>query len=84
MYPGGPGMMWGGYGYSPWWGFATMAFWALIVVAVTLIVIWVVRRPQGPPVLPGGEDRALSVLRERYARGEIGQDEYERMRQTLQ
>jgi putative membrane protein len=33
---------------------------------------------------PGGEDDALRILKERYARGDISQDEYEQMRRTLQ
>ena len=32
----------------------------------------------------GGSDDALSALRERYARGDIDDEEFERRRQTLQ
>jgi len=32
----------------------------------------------------GGDDDALRILKERFARGEISQDEYEQMRRTLQ
>jgi len=32
----------------------------------------------------GGSDRALEVLRERYARGEIDKETYERMKRDLE
>lgn len=36
-----------------------------------------------PPQLPRPEDRALAILRERYARGEIASAEYEERRRWL-
>jgi putative membrane protein len=53
-------------------------------------VVWFVRQGsgslsqeprQGPPCQ---ESRALEVLRERYARGEIDREEFQRMREELQ
>ena len=38
----------------------------------------------GRPKSVGGDDDALRILKERYARGEISRDEYEQMRRTLQ
>lgn len=49
-------------------------FLALTVAAIVLLVRWLVRsdgRPLGP------RTDLLSILQERFARGEIGKDEYE-------
>ncbi len=81
MYPWGPGMMGYGYGASPWWGVAMLAFWAVLIVGVVLLVAWLVR--QGRPTPGGGDDRALAILRERFARGEITAEQFDAMRQTL-
>ena len=81
----GPGMMgWDGYGYSPWWGVVMMGFWALIIVGVVLLIVWLVRQQPGGQSTRMSEDRALSILRERFARGEITQEQFEEMRRALQ
>ena len=46
---------------------------ALLIVALVVAIRWLWRSPgAGAP-----EDRALAILRERYARGEIGREEFE-------
>ncbi len=83
------------YGYGPggfggmWWG-PVVGF--LIMLAVLAAVVWVIvavarsawkGREEPPPPLPR-RDSALEALRERYARGEIDRDTYERMRRDLE
>lgn len=67
------GMM--GYG---WYGFGHAAVWILIVVLLIAAVVWAVRAsPSGETRTPGPRrSSGLDVLDERYARGEIGRDEY--------
>ncbi|MDI3317699.1 MAG: SHOCT domain-containing protein [Bacillota bacterium] len=63
-----------------------MALGWLIPLAIIGLIVWlIVRRPGGGAVLPAepAGDRALEVLRERYARGEITEEEYKRMRDVL-
>jgi len=58
--------------------------WILIVVAVAAVVWLFVR---GPLAAGGGrvEKRsALEILKERYARGEIGQAEFEQKKRDLE
>jgi putative membrane protein len=53
-------------------------FWLLVLA----LVIWLVYRLVGGgrgPGAPGGEDRAERILRERFARGEIDRETFERM-----
>ena len=72
-------------GYSPWWGVVTMAFWVLVIVGEVLLIVWMVRQLQGGSMpRAGGDDRALSILRERFARGEITQEQFDEMRRTLE
>ena len=89
----GWGNMWG-YGYSNgfwgngnyWWmGLLGMAiqllFWiALIVIGVKLFRSYSSRTPVGHH----SKDNSLDILRERYARGAIDADEYNRRKHDLQ
>lgn len=77
----GPGMMWGWGGPNPWWGIAGMVFGLAVLVGLVLLVIWAVRQV-APPA--GTAPRALEVLKERYARGEITREQYEQMRRDLE
>jgi putative membrane protein len=71
--------MMGGYGG---WGFG-MGFGWLIPLAVIGLIVWAVttvtRSNQS-----GSGDRSLSILKERYARGEIDRDTFEAMRRELE
>lgn len=56
--------------------------WGLILVVVVLAV-WAMSQGRGPWGGPGGdsgreEDRAESILREQYARGDIDEETYRR------
>jgi putative membrane protein len=68
----------------------SLAVWIAIVVGIVLLfaiaIRWAVRggRDQGPPQPPGPRpDDPIEILRQRYARGEIDEEEYERRRKTL-
>ncbi|MDA8187799.1 MAG: SHOCT domain-containing protein [Dehalococcoidales bacterium] len=84
-----PGMMdwegWGAWGgFSPFWGIVMLLFWVLVIAGVVSLVVWLFQqgRPRETGAAPGG--RALDILRERYARGEITREEFERMRRDLE
>ena len=66
-----PSMMWG-FG---WLGFVWMAlFW----VGVILLVAWAIRRPDDDTRRSG--NRAMDILEERFALGEVNADEFEARR----
>lgn len=75
-------MMWDSCG-NGWWGYGaglfTMLFIALIVVGIVLLM----RSPRERREERGRGSRALELLDERFARGEIDAQEYEERRRLL-
>mgnify|MGYP002390973205 CR=1 FL=1 len=73
------------------WMVVMLAVLAFIVVGIVLLVRGLSGRhdygqagyPPGPPPAGAGPKTALQILEERYARGEIDQDEFLRRRQDL-
>jgi putative membrane protein len=83
-------MMWGydmtGMG---WWMIVSSVFWlGLVGVAVWAFVRWVGRQTLGAASSASGNGApgpsATEILRQRYARGEIDSDTFERMRRQLE
>jgi putative membrane protein len=77
-------MMWG-YGNFPeagWgWHFIPMALWWIILVLVILMMVrWVFGIPRRRH---HGEDSAIRILRERYAKGEVNKEQFDRMKADL-
>jgi putative membrane protein len=77
------------------WFVVVVAFWALVILGLVYGVRWLIRadrnsRLQGGPaagpagwIASGRPDEPLEILRQRYARGEIDEEEYERRRKIL-
>ena len=74
----GDGMGW----WMSWWmlfgGLLWIAFWGVTIY----LIVTLVREP-GQADRAEPEDDALAILKRRYARGDIGRDDYERMRRDL-
>jgi putative membrane protein len=78
-----------GFGYWDWgsgwpwagllWLVVAFLFWAGLMA----LLVWAVRSSAGPRGSRRPPDTAAQVLRQRLARGEISQEEYERIRQLL-
>lgn len=74
-----PQCFWG-WGHMGGWGFM-MFFW-LIILAVLVYGIFSFSRNRGGGAQTGG--KALDILKERYARGEISREEFERMKKDIE
>lgn len=74
---------WGGYGMG--WGIFgalhMLLWWVLIILGIIVLVKWLFSGTGGSAL--GRENRALEILKERYARGEIGKDEFEQKKRDL-
>lgn len=80
----------GGWGWGGWLLMAMMMvlFWGAVIAAVIAFVRYSGRGHDGhghhaPSSAGRGQDQALRILEERFARGEIDSDEYTQRRDLL-
>ena len=71
----------GGWGWGGWLAMSLMMllFWALIVAGVVALI----RTSRREPRNTSGSDEAQRLLDERFARGEIDEDDYRHRRELL-
>ena len=76
--------MWGWAHGSGWWMvFAGLLFWGSIIA----LVVWAIRRvtdDRPHDVWYRHHKRPMEFLKERYARGEISKEEYDRIKRDLE
>lgn len=68
-----------GYGVMGFGGFFGLIFWLLLIIGLVLAIKWVL----GSSGSAGRSLSALDILKQRYASGEISEDEYLRMKKQL-
>jgi putative membrane protein len=76
--------MMGDYGLGHGYGFGgifMVLWWVLVVVGIVVLVIWLTKATSGR--VGAGRDKALDILKERYARGEIDEQEFEKKKRDL-
>lgn len=81
--------MWGDMGSMGWgWGWGMLGgvqmvlWWVLIVLGIVVLAKWLFGST-GVGGRSGGQ-RALDILKERYARGEMNKEEFEQKKRDLQ
>ena len=73
--------MWHEMGWSGLW-----SMWYILVIGV-IMVVYAVTRLTGSQIrrqIPKANERALDVVKRRYANGEINREHFERMKKALQ
>ena len=86
MMGGYPGSMMGNWEANNAFGSASgiagfilmIVFWALIIVGIVLLIRWLMNQSRGL----GGKS-PLDILKERYAKGEITKEEFEKIKKDL-
>ena len=72
----------GGYGMG-WIGPIIMiVFWGALITGIVFLIRFLVRQGGGSGS-QGGREPALDILKKRYAKGELGREEFEAMRKDL-
>ena len=74
-------MMWGSDGWG--WGVLMMVSSWLILAVLIAVLVWAVLRATSRAEPQERSTHALNILAERFARGEIDEEEYERRSRTL-
>jgi putative membrane protein len=80
----GPGIM-GDWGMGWFGGIFMIIFWVLIIVGLVIFIKWLAQSTKGH-TSPGSSEsssRAIDILKERYARGEINKQEFEEKKKDL-
>jgi putative membrane protein len=79
-------MMWGteGWGWG-WWGMGIihgLLWWAILILGI-IVLVRLLGRDSGRAAGAPPAETALDVLKKRYARGEIGKQEFEEKKRDL-
>jgi putative membrane protein len=80
----GPGF---GWGHMLFGSVMMILFWGLILFVLVVAIRWAIGRPHdhhaGGAAPGSGRKRAIEILEERFARGEIDREEFEERRRLL-
>ncbi|MEW5790738.1 SHOCT domain-containing protein [Thermithiobacillus tepidarius DSM 3134] len=75
---------WGmGWGMGPMGWLLMLLFWVAVIGLAVWLVVLLSRRQGRSDQSRSGSSVALDILKERYARGEIGQEEFEQKKRDL-
>lgn len=72
----------GGWTGGGWMGGGMWVFWILLIVVVVVLIKALAGRGPGSPTEQ--HESPLEILKTRYARGEINEEEFERRRRELE
>ncbi len=89
MMGGYPSSMMGNWGANNAFGGAsgivgfilTLVFWALIIIGIVIFIRWIINQTKWNNTRTG--KAPLDILKERYAKGEITKEEFEKIKKDL-
>lgn len=68
-----------------WFGMIFMlVFWVLVIVGLVFLIKWLIQTTSSAKTVGHTGSKAIDILKERYARGEISKEEFETMKKDLQ
>ena len=67
------------------WGVFSFLLGLLLIILFVVVVVAAVKWLWGreTPFVIGGKESALDILKKRYAKGEIGKEEFERLKKDI-
>jgi len=69
------------------WGIGGMilmfVFWALLITGIILLIVWIIRRVSYTGRDFYYTDKSIEILKERYAKGEITKEEFDKMKKDI-
>ena len=77
-----PGMMGGGYGMAWPMMIFMLLFWGAVLTGIIILIRWIFSK--GGPGVTHTSETALDILKKRYARGEIEQEEFAEKKRVLE
>jgi putative membrane protein len=74
------------FGHMSGYGWGLMAFWMILGIVLIGALVWAILRSESRQATPPSPSRPSpsDILAERFARGEIDEDEYRRRRSALE
>lgn len=72
-----------GDGFSGWWMLVGLAWSLIFWGGIVFLIVWGVRTIAGRQTQTGPRD-PLTILKDRYARGELSREQYQQMRAELE
>ena len=80
----GPGMM-SGWGFMGWFGGIFMlVVWVLVIVGLIYLIKWLVQSTKAEHGATRSDSAgALDILKQRYAKGEMSKEEFDRMKREI-
>ena len=77
--------MWEAHDGMGWWMVMGGAFWILLIGTLLYLLLNSAWRSSGAPTSgPATPESPLDILKRRYAQGELSDEDFERMRRTLE